>query len=85
MHSVVPSTKTYTSSVPSGPGRTSVSSTCPAASSSSTARVRSWSLITGEGLGTKSGCEGWRRRAAASSADSPAGSSASATGSRRRR
>ena len=34
------------------------------------ATVRSWSPPTGRWTGTKSGCEGWRRRAAASSAES---------------
>ena len=34
--------------------------------------MRSWSVTTGDWTGTKSGCEGWRRRAAASSGESSA-------------
>ncbi len=79
MQSVVPSAKTYTSSVPSGPGRTSVSSVAVSASSSNRFTVRSWSVTTGVCTGTKSGCEGWRRRAAASSGESSGNSAISVT------
>ena len=56
MHRVVPSAKTYTSRVPSGPGRTSASGM--RASARSARRSAVWSREATTEDGTKSGPEG---------------------------